>query len=176
MWSLRKWWLRAHTKNKKLPHSVISLLSFREIQLTDSYMSAPNTTWVTPWNFYVIVGLIKLDWQRLFHTIRNHVEIMAIAPPPPKKRICDCEYNIASENQEDVWREAHLAGDKWQHFVFLTRSPPSSNVQLHMEIGNRTLSHWQTITTMSLTAALGLKPLTKHNVAHHAKHQKKHRM
>lgn len=22
------------------------------------------------------------------------------------------EYNIASENQEDVWREAHLAGDK----------------------------------------------------------------
>lgn len=34
------------------------------------------------------------------------------SPPPQKKRICDCEYNIASENQEDVWREAHLAGDK----------------------------------------------------------------
>ena len=56
MWSLRKWWL-ANTKNKRLPNSVISLLSFWEIQLTVFYMSAQNTTWVI-WEFYLLVGLI----------------------------------------------------------------------------------------------------------------------
>lgn len=61
----------------------------------------------------------------------------------------------------------HLAGDKSQHFVFLTPCLlPSSTSQLHMVIGNHTLPHWQTITTMSLTKTLPEPALCQTDTKH----------
>lgn len=63
-------------------------------------MSEQDTTGVSS-HCWFDFNLAALSYNAL-----SDVEITA----KQKKRIC--EYNIAIENQEDVWRGAHLAGDK----------------------------------------------------------------
>lgn len=167
-------------------------------------MSAHNPTWVTLWNFYLVVCLILISVSQ-FLTFSPKLNLIYPRKLPLSELhmwkkaavafsssffwpFIQCAGNHGNSPKRDLWKwycHRKLRGclerssfSRWQMTALCLpdKIPPSSNVQLHMEIGNHTLSHWQTITTMSLAATLGMKPLTKHNVAHHASHQKKHRM